>query len=376
MEFKIEKGIVLDALTKVQGITGKKTSIPITSNVLISAKDSEVSIRATDLEMAFKATCAAEVVKGGSTAVPSRKLYEIVRAFPSKILAINETENKWIHIADKNIEYNIVGMEPDDFPAFPDIEGVDFFEIGVDALKNMINKTIHSVLGDEGRAQLSGVCFESIIKKEAKKEARQIRMVSTDGHRLSKIDWDVEEGKGELKLEKSVIIPKSGIVEVLKLLEKGETAKIGFKDSNFVVKKDNELLIIRLIDGEFPNYEMVIPKQGKSAMVVSKEDFLMMLRRMSILSSDKYPGVRFKITKGQLEATTTNPEIGESKEAIALSYKGQPLEVAFNPRYFTETLNSMESEEVTVRFKDEVNPCTMEGKGDPGFLSVIMPMRV
>ena len=373
MEFKIEKGIVLDALTKVQGITGKKTSIPITSNVLISAKDSEVSIRATDLEMAFNAACAAEVIKEGSTAVPSRKLYEIVRAFPSDTLAIKETDNKWIQIADKNIEYNIVGMEPNDFPAFPEIEGVSLFEIGVDALRNMINKTIHSVLGDEGRAQLSGICFESVIKKG---EAKKIRMVSTDGHRLSKIDCDVEEGKGDLNLEKSVIIPKSGVVEVLKLLEKGETAKIGFKDSNFVVVKDNELLIIRLIDGEFPDYEMVIPKQGKNAMVVSKADFLMMLRRMSILSSDKYPGVRFKITKGQLEATTTNPEIGESKEAIELSYKGQPLEVAVNPRYFTETLNSMESEEVVVRFKDEVNPCTMEGKGDPGFLSVIMPMRV
>ncbi|MBW1859035.1 MAG: DNA polymerase III subunit beta [Deltaproteobacteria bacterium] len=203
-----------------------------------------------------------------------------------------------------------------------------------------------------------------------KDEVRKIRMVSTDGHRLSKIDYDVEEAKGVLKLEKSVIIPKSGIVEVLKLLEKGGTVKIGFKDSNFVVEKENELLIIRLIDGEFPDYEMVIP------MVVQKEDFLMMLRRMSILSSDKYPGVRFKITKGQLEATTTNPEIGESKEAIALSYKGQPLEVAVNPRYFTETLNSMNSDEVVVRFKDEVNPCTMEGKEDPGFLSVIMPMRV
>jgi len=297
MEFKIEKGIILDALTKVQGITGKKTSIPITSNVLISAKDSEVSIPATDLEMAFNAVCVAEVTKEGSTAVPSRKLYEIVRAFPSDTLAIKETDNKWIQIADKNIEYNIVGMEPNDFPAFPEIEGVSLFEIGVDALRNMINKKIHSVLGDEGRAQLSGICFESVIKKG---EAKKIRMVSTDGHRLSKIDCDVEEGKGDLKLEKSVIIPKSGVVEVLKLLEKGETAKIGFKDSNFVVVKDNELLIIRLIDGEFPDYEMVIPKQGKNAMVVSKADFLMMLRRMSILSSDKYPGVRFKITKGQL----------------------------------------------------------------------------
>jgi len=111
-------------------------------------------------------------------------------------------------------------------------------------------------------------------------------------------------------------------------------------------------------------------------MNIQKEDFLMMLRRMSILSSDKYPGVRFKIDKGQLEAKTTNPEIGESKETISISYEGDPLEVAFNPRYFMETLGSMESEMVVVRFKDEVNPCILEGKEDPHFISVIMPMRV
>jgi len=372
MEFKINKTTIIDALTKVQGITGKKTSIPITSNVLISAKESAISIRATDLEMAFKALCEAEVIREGSTTVPSKKVYEIIRAFPSDTLAMKETENNWIQIADKNIEYNIVGMEPNDFPGFPDISGVDLFEIEVEVLRNMMNKTIYSVLGDDGRAQLSGICFESIIKEDIKK----IRMVSTDGHRLSKIDHVIEEDKGAPNLKESVIIPKNGIVEVLRLLEDGEIVQFGFKDNNFVVEKEKETLIIRLIEGEFPNYETVIPKVGQREMIVPKENFLMMLKRMSILSSDKYPGIRFKIDKNQLEATTTNPEIGESKEIISVLYKGQPVEMAFNPRYFTNTLSSMDSNEVSVRFKDEVNPCTIEGKGDPGFLSVIMPMRV
>ena len=370
MEFKIKKEIVLDALTKIQGITGKKTTIPITSNVLILAQESMVSIRATDLEMAFKALCEAEVIKEGSTAVPSRKLYEIVRAFPSDTLAIKETENKWIKIEDKRVEYNLVGMEPEDFPIFPDTKGVELFEIDVNVLRNMINKTIYSALGDEGRAQLSGICFESIADDQNK-----IRMVSTDGHRLSKIDHIIEDKHG-LTLKEGVIIPKSGIVEVLKLLEGGGSVKIGFNDNNFVVEKDDEVLIIRLIEGEFPKYEMVIPKTSQDEMVVQKEDFLMMLRRMSILSSDKYPGVRFKIGKEQLEATTTNPEIGESKEVMSVSYNGKPLEVAFNPKYFTDTLSSMNSAEVVVRLKDEANPCTIEGKEDLGFLGVIMPMRV
>jgi DNA polymerase-3 subunit beta len=371
MEFKIRKETVLDALTKVQGITGKKTNIPITSNVLISAQESMISIRATDLEMAFKALCEAEVIKEGSTAVPSRKLYEIVRAFPSDTLAVKETKNKWIQIADKRIEYNIVGMETDDFPGFPEIGGVDLFEIDVNILMNMINKTIYCVLGDEGRAQLAGICFENITTEDVNK----IRMVSTDGHRLSKIDHVIEDEQSPTLTER-VIIPRSGMVEVLRLLEGGKSLKIGFKDNNFVAEKDQEVLIIRLIEGEFPDYEMVIPKLTQSEMVVKKDDFLMMLRRMSILSSDKYPGVRFKIDKEQLEATTTNPEIGESKEIISVSYYGKPLELAFNPKYFADALTSMDSEEVVVKLKDEVNPCTIEGDVDKGFLSVIMPMRV
>jgi DNA polymerase-3 subunit beta len=371
MEFKIKKETVLDVLAKVQGITGKKTNIPITSNVLISAEESVVSIRATDLEMAYKALCEAEVVQHGSTAVPSRKLYEIVRAFPSDTLAIKETQNKWIQIADKRIEYNIVGMEPDDFPGFPQIGDVDLFDIDVGVLRNMINKTIHSVLGDEGRAQLAGICFENI----AADDVNTIRMVSTDGHRLSKIDHVVGDKQGP-ETEGRVIIPRGGIVEVLRLLEGGESVKIGLKDSNFVVEKEQEVLIIRLIEGEFPDYEMVIPKIAQSEMIVPKQDFLMMLRRMSILSSEKYPGVRFKIDKEQMEATTTNPEIGEGREIVSVSYSGKPLEVAFNPKYFTDVLSSMDSEEVVVKLKDEVNPCIIEGKDDMGFLSVIMPMRV
>jgi DNA polymerase-3 subunit beta len=371
MEFKINKESVLDSLTKVQGITGKRTNILITSNVLISAKESAISIRATDLEMAFKTRLEAEIQQEGSTAVPSRKLFEIVRAFPSDVLEVTEIENKWIRIADERIEYNIVGMEPNDFPGFPDISGTELFEIEVAVLKNMSNKTIHSVLGDEGRAQLSGICFESITEEKT----NRIRMVSTDGHRLSMADHLFENEEG-LVLKESVIIPKSGISEVLKIIEGGESLQIGFKDNNFVVKSGEETLIVRLIEGEFPDYNMVIPKGGGNEMSIKKEDFLMMLRRMSILSSDKYPGVRFKIDKGQLEAKTTNPEIGESKESISVSYSGDPLEVAFNPRYFMETLGSMDSETVVVRFKDEVNPCILEGKEDPQFLSVIMPMRV
>jgi DNA polymerase-3 subunit beta len=371
MEFKTEKDNFTQGLTKVQGITGRKTNVPITSNVLITAKGDHISIVATDLEIAFEGLYKAQVSHEGSTAVPSRKLYEIIRDFPSKVVTIKELENQWIHIADDTVEYDIVGMAPDEFPGLPDVEGAKLFEIDAPVLKGMIEKTIYAVLADEGRAHLAGVFFETIQEGDLHK----LRMVSTDGHRLSRIDQSMETAQ-DFGLKEGVIVPKSGIVEVLKLLEGGKEVQIGFKDNNFIVIKDMERLIIRLIEGEFPDYELVIPKGEKAELRIKKEDFLMMLKRMSILSSDKYRSVRFKIDKEQIETMTTNPEIGESREVIAVRYTGEPMDIAFNPRYFIDAISTMRSDEIVIKLSDEATPCILEGEKDPGFLGVIMPMRI
>ncbi|MDY6950695.1 MAG: DNA polymerase III subunit beta [Thermodesulfobacteriota bacterium] len=371
MEFKIQKEKVLPALTKVQGITGKKSSLPITSNVVIYAKEDHIIILATDLEIAFQGHYEAEVLEQGGSAVPSRKLYEIIKDFPSDVVVFKESENRWIQIADKKIEYNIVGMETEEFPGLPDVEGVTLFEMDGAVLKNMIEKTIYAALSDEGRVHLAGVFFETIFEGEE----RLLRMVSTDGHRLSRIDEPIEK-ESSFELKEGVIVPKSGIAEVLRLLEGGGSVQVGREDKNLIVKKDGETLIIRLIEGEFPDYNLVIPKKMKAEVRVEKGVFLMMLKRMSILSSDKYRSVRFKIEKEQIETITTNPDIGESREVIPVRYNGEALEIAFNPRYFMDSVSHMHSEEIIIRLNDEATPCVIQGEKDQGFLSVIMPMRI
>jgi len=371
MEFKIKKERILPALTKVQGITGKKSSLPITSNVVIYAKDGHIVLLATDLEIAFQGHYEADVLQQGGSAVPSRKLYEIVKDFPSDVVTFKQSENRWIQIADKKIEYNIVGMETDEFPGLPDVEGVALFDMDGAVLKNMIEKTMYAALSDEGRVHLAGVFFETITEGEE----RYLRMVSTDGHRLSRIDEPIDKGSS-FELEEGIIVPKSGIVEVLRLLEGGGTVQVGFRDKNLIVKKDSEVLIMRLIEGDFPDYNLVIPKDTKGEVRVEREVFLMMLKRMSILSSDKYRSVRFKIDKEQMETITTNPDIGESRETIPVVYNGETLEIAFNPRYFVDCVSHMKSDEVIVRLNDEATPCVLEGEKDQGFLSVIMPMRI
>jgi DNA polymerase-3 subunit beta len=367
----MKKADLTRALTKVQGITGKKSNIPITSNVVLIVKDKELQVSATDLEIAFQGTYELETGVTGDCAIPSRKFYEIVREFPSESLLVKELENKWIQVRNDKVEYNIVGMDTDEFPGIPSIEGMELFDMDGDVLRDMIEKTQYAVLTDEGRVNLTGVFFEQIVEGDQKR----LRMVATDGHRLSRIDFPVETDMG-FSLRKGVIVPRNGLVEMTKSLEEGEGIQIGIKDNNLVLKKRSEALIIRLIDGEFPDYKLVIPKANKYVMEINKEAFLKMLKRMSILSSSKYRSVRCEIRKDQLETITTNPEIGESREVMSVGYKGEDIDIAFNPRYVIDALNTMRSEKVRLSLNDGETPCIVEGDDDPGFLGVLMPMRI
>ncbi|MBW2108334.1 MAG: DNA polymerase III subunit beta [Deltaproteobacteria bacterium] len=371
MQFKMNRKKLLDVLNLVQAITGKKTNFAITSHVLLRAKKNVLDVIATDLDMTFKGTYEADIVEEGSNAVPSRKFFEIVKEFPSEEVIVEELKNKWIYLHNNNVEYHLVGMEPDEFPQIPSIEAVKWCDLDAQMLKNMIEKTIYAVFSDQGRAQIAGVFLET----ENVGENTVIRMVSTDGHRLSKVDSVIEQGT-DFSLDHGIIIPRTAVVEILKLLEDGSRIAIGVQDKYFIAKKDSETLIVSLIDGEFPDYKLVVPQKCEKKIILQKDSFLMMLRRMSILSSEKYRGVVFRFEKEKLETIATNPEIGESREIIPITYGGPLIELAFNPKYFLDTVTRMKSDQVVIATQDEATPCIVSGEGDPGFLSVIMPMTI
>ena len=368
MEFKINKKNFMEILVKIQGITLSKTNMPILSNVLIRAdNENELNIMATDLDIGFIGLYPTEIIKPGKITISSRKIFEIVKDFPKEVIYIKELENKWIQIVDDSVKYNMVGMDPEEFPSLPDIENVDFLEIDATLLKNMIDKTIYSVLTGEGYIEMTGIYIEQ--------EKNFLNMVSTDGHRLSFIKGIIDKPE-PLIIKQGVIIPKKGIIEATKLLDTEGTVRIGVKENKFILKKDNETVITRLIEGEYPTYKNIIPWDNQNSLIVKKEIFLMMLRRMSIFSSEKYRGVKFKINKNSIEIINTNPELGESSERGQVQYDGEVMEIGFNPKYFIETLNSMKSEEVVIKFKDHKSSCLISGDSDENFLSVIMPMRV
>lgn len=372
MELKIDKKKFTEILAKIQGITLPKTSMPILSNVFIKADhENKLSIMATDLEIGFNGLYSTEIIKPGKITIPAKKIFEIVKDFPKKIIQIKELDNKWIQIVDESVEYNMVGMDPEEFPSLPDIENVDFLEIDATLLKNMIDKTINSVLTGEGYVEMTGI----YIEQEKKEGKNFLNMVSTDGHRLSFVKGIIDKPKSHI-IKQGVIIPRKGIIEATKLLDTEGTVRIGVKDNKFIIKKDNETIITRLIEGEFPTYQNIIPLDNKKSLIVSREAFLMMLRRMSIFSSEKYRGVKFKMDKDSIEIINTNPELGECSERAEVKYNGEVMEIGFNPKYFIDTLNNMESEEVIIKFKDHKSSCLISGDSDENFLSVIMPMRV
>jgi len=372
MKFTINKSDIRNVLSKVQGLTGRKTNLAITETVLIKTAGSGITLIATDLETGFEGSYPAVLESQGTVAINSKKLYEIVRDFPSDDIIVNEVESRWIEIGNERIEYHIVGMDPDDFPDSPHIEEVTFFEIDSGALKRMIEKTlVISGAPDDKRAHINGIYFERIFNGDEK----AVKMVSTDGSRLSTADYcydkdfDLPEGPG-------IIIPKKGLNEVAKFLGPEGAVQIGFKDNHFIIKKDAETIIIRLLEGDFPKYNDIIVRGDGHAVNIDRQLFIRMLKRMSILSSESYKGVVFNFGTDKLLVTAQNPDLGESKEEMAIEFEGESIEVAFNPKYFMETLNVIDDDTVILGIVDERRPCLIEGENDKTFLSVIMPMRI
>jgi len=372
MKATINKNDILPVLAKIQGLAGRKTNLAITTNVLLQTAESGISITATDLETGFEGFYPANVDTQGVIAINARKLYEIVRDFPSEDIYVAEVENHWIEIGNQNVEYHIVGLNPDDFPEIPKIEAVDFFEIDSTAFHKMIEKTvIISGASDDNRAHIIGIYAERIHGDNQK----LFRMVSTDGSRLSKADF-IFDKDFDLPPGDNVLIPKKGLVEVAKFLESEGPVKIGIKDNNFIVKKEKETLIIRLLEGDYPEYGDIVAKKEGHDILLDRQLFQMMLKRMSILSSDEYKGVIFHFTQDKLVINSTNPDIGESKEDMEIGYKGDPVEVMYNPRFFIDTLAVLDEDNIVLNIVDDQKPCKLEGDKDKSYLSVIMPMRI
>jgi DNA polymerase-3 subunit beta len=375
MELKIGVPELTRALGRSQGIVEKKSTMPILSHVLLEAKKgTDLIVSATDLDLAVSSEHKCEVLKEGAVAVSARHLFDIVKALPEQTVTLKKASNNYLEVRSGPSEFKIVGLPAEDFPALPKFDKVPFADVEPAALLEMIERTFFAVSTDETRYNLNGVYFEP--------SAEVLRLVATDGHRLSLAEKKVD---GTFGLKRGVILPKKGLQELKKLLseaaESGEEkpeAKLGFVENSAIFRRPGVVLVMRLIEGLFPDYRQVIPKTGEKAVKIGRARFLETLRRISLLSTDKAHAVKLELGKGVLRVQSQNPDLGEAKEEVPVDYAGEALKIGFNARYLIEVLGVVKSQDIVFELADDLSPGVLKGAGeeDQGFTAVVMPMRI
>jgi DNA polymerase-3 subunit beta len=368
MEIKAKRGDLLATLYWTQNIVERRNTIPILANVLITAQKKDIHITATDLEVGVRGAVEGEVASDGTVTVNAKKLYEIIREVPNEQVHLKRLENERVEIRSGKSVFKIVGMDAREFPQFPSFDSKQLSSTPCATIRGMIERTIFSVSTDETRYSLNGVFVEQ-------GDGGKVRMVATDGHRLS---FDERE-LGSLGLSKGVILPRKGLSELRKLLESNDDAviSIGFRENMALVIKDKVELFMRLIDGDFPDYTKVIPQGNPNIAKIEHDELLQALRRVSIMSSERYKGIKMEFTTGKILLSANNPDLGEAIEEVDADYKGKPIAIGFNARYLLDVLGVLTGEgDIDVELKDELSPSIVRKSGDDGYLYVLMPMRL
>jgi DNA polymerase-3 subunit beta len=385
MNFNIEKREFLKGLGLMQSVVGRKTTLPILSHILMQCEKNSLYLTGTDLETGIREEMGATIQQEGKASVSAKKLFEIVRELPEETIHIQKKENYWITLHCGKSIFNLTGLDPDEFPSLPTYQDEFFSKISTHLMKEMIEKTVFAASSEESRYHLNGILF--IQKKESAApsgsgngEKEVLRMVATDGHRLSLIDRESQTIHG---IERGIIIPKKGVLEIKKIMgdrnEEGEM-EIYFDQTHGFFKMGRTLMVIRLIDGEFPEYEQVIPKGNDKKLMMDKTRIYGCLRRVSTMASERVEGIKLSLKKNSIELSSYHQDFGDAKEEVEVDYEGPPLEIGFNARYLMEALNVIDQEEISLELKDEGTPgiikplSATEQPSDQ--LCIIMPMRI
>jgi DNA polymerase-3 subunit beta len=380
MGLVIERASLMNALGLVQGIVERRTTVPILGHVLLEPNSGSLVVSATDLEVGIRTEVACGAGKEKSLTLNARKLFEIVREAAGDEVKLDSLDNDWVELKCGRAKFKMMGLDPRSFPAMPSQaaaksegaaakKGVKAeLSIGASVLGAMIDKTIFAVSPDEARYNLSGVYIESPAEGKA-------RMVATDGHRLSMIEREV----GGFKLEGGAIIPRKGLQELRKLLEQTgeEQVKLSLDGQLAYLKRGKTDVSMRLVEGEFPDYRGVIPKQSRHQVRIARDDLMAAIKRASIFSNERYHGVKLALSSGTLTISSTSPEMGEASETLDVDFKGEEFSIGFNANYVREALTVIPSgEDVMLGLSDDVSPGVLTTPSDSTFTYVVMPMRL
>ena len=373
MDLVVKKNDLLRELQLFQGIVERKNTIPILANVLMEAKGNEIRMLATDLEVGLRSRCDAVIEKPGTLTLPAKKLYEIVKALPETDVRIAEDKNG-VKVAADKFDSRIQTLPKEDFPAVPEATGTTNAMLPREAVKEMVAKTQFAITGEDTRFFLNGALF--ILGKTS------MSLVATDGHRLALVN--IDRPKGSAKPSKDAdevraILPRKTLWELGKLLmESDGDVRYERGENHLFFEVGGRMLISRMIDGQFPAFERVIPKGNNKRIEFERERLTSAVKRVALLSNERSRSVKFQFDKGKVEVTSSSPEFGEAKETLAVDYSDVSMQICFNAQYVMDFLGAVDTDLVALELKDEVSQAVLKPIGTDGYdyTYVIMPMRV
>ncbi|MEP7336942.1 MAG: DNA polymerase III subunit beta [Acidobacteriota bacterium] len=366
MHFTVNKHSILKELNLIQGVIEKKSTIPILSNLLLEIKNGDLWIKGTDLDVSISTQCEIEVKVEGAICLQAKKLFEIVKVLPDAEIEFKSSENDQIAIVCERSRFKMNGLGKDNFPEFQEFDGT-FTSIPAETIRTFISRTAFAITNEESRYTLNGAKFELWPNKA--------RMIATDGHRLSFIEQSIKFG--DIKLD--VLIPKKTLVEVGRLCaETDETVDIGFNENHLFFKFGKRLIISRTLTGQFPNYELVLPKENDRKISFPSQQLANAIKRVSLMADERSRAIKFEISSGKVIVTTPASEAGEASDSLSSDYIGPDITVAFNAQYLLDFFAVIQDREVLIEFKDGNSQTQFRSKDESeyDFRYIVMPMRL
>jgi DNA polymerase-3 subunit beta len=335
--------------------------------MLLEASPDSVWLFGTDLDVGLRRGLTAEVLKPGAVALSAKKLYEIARELPQAPVELQADADLQVAIRCQRSSFRMKGLPREEFPSLPDLKGDGEVVVETRVFRDMLRKTLFAVSSDQTRYALTGVLVQV--------QAGEIRMVATDGHRLALVKTPRLARTGPDNLE--ALVPKKAMVEAAKVTrDEGGDVRMWLGDNQLILQQDMSTLIARLIDGQFPNYEQVIPASSPGHIVIGRDALQGALRRTSAIMGERTSATEFEFRPGRLLVSCVNMDLGEAHEEVEAAYDGQGLKVGFNARYMLEFLGAIDSPEVTLYIADPLSPALFRAAGDEAYGCVIMPMRI
>ncbi|MDH4129017.1 MAG: DNA polymerase III subunit beta [Spirochaetota bacterium] len=369
MEFICSKEEIQKSLSYAEGVVSSKTTLSILSNVLIETGSNSLNISSTDLEVGFRTSIPAEVVSKGAITIQAKKLSEIIKSFGHcNLKFLLDSQNRMtISSEDPKIKANfkIVGIPKDDYPNIPTFTEENIFTMNQNLLREIIRKTIFSASTDEARYFLNGIYFE--------KKGDWLILVATDGKRLSFITNKLEDFKVD---DFTVIVPLKVLNELLKILKDDGNVQISLTESKVFFKMNETELVSNLLEGQFPNYNQVIPKESTNVLKITRVDIYEAIKRVSHMVDPKLAQIRFETSDGKLTLSGHHPDFGDAVDEVEAEYDGEALSIAFNYNYLLDALKEVDRTEVFFKMTTNKSPVIIEGLDDESYFSVVMPMKL